>query len=843
MKNRFIHLLFILLFLAKVLSAQTGSKSKQLNLAKNDWEFSIVGQNSWMQASIPGCVHTDLLLNSKIDDPYFRENENRLQWIGEQDWEYRCFLTVDDEFLSFQNIELQFDGLDTYCDVYLNDNKILYANNFFRTWKVDCKKHLRKGENCLRIVFTSSVKQNKMRQQTAKIPLFDDNVYTRKPAYHYGWDWGPVYITQGIWRTIYLKAWNDVRICNLHIHQESVTKEKAMVNVVVETESSTMEQAEIVLKCLETGKEFAKNIQIKPGSQLTKFSMEITSPKLWWTKQLGVQNFYHFNASVTRKNQKLSELTQRTGLRSLKLVQSPDSLGKTFYFELNGVPVFMKGANYIPQDMFLNRITERDYVGLIKQATDANMNMLRVWGGGFFENDIFYNLCDENGILVWQDFMFACSMYPGDSAFLDNVKNELIDNIKRLRNHPSIALWCGNNENYIGWKDWRWKNKFKAEDTTQVWADYEAIFHKIMPEVLNTFNPGSNYWPSSPKHGWGYPVNKDGDSHYWGIWHAQEPFEELSKPIHIPRFMSEFGFQGCPDFNSVKKYTLPSDWSITSSVMKLHQKHRIGYPVIDKYMEWYYKKPKDFNAYLYVSQILQARGMGYGIEIHRRSRPHCMGTLYWQINDCYPVTSWASVDYYDQWKAMHYMVKKVYADILVSTAQEDSLVQVYIVSDKLTSTAGKLKVNLVDFSGRILKTKEIIVKVKANTSKIYFSANKSELLKNIDEKACLLTAEFTDKEGNNADNVFYFVQPKDLELSKPQIELKSTKTANGYKLVLSTNTLAKNVFLSFDENEGFFSENYFDIIPGKPVSIEYTTVKEYMDIRKSLKIYSLIDSF
>jgi beta-mannosidase len=584
-------------------------------------------------------------------------------------------------------------------------------------------------------------------------------------------------------------------------------------------------------------------IQLHPGTQLTEFPIEIRKPKLWWTRQLGEQNFYHFKASISMYNEKVSELAQRTGLRSVKLVQEPDSIGKSFYFELNGIPVFMKGANYIPQDMFLNRINENDYHGVIKQATDANMNMLRVWGGGFYENDIFYNLCDEQGILIWQDLMFACSMYPGDQVFINNVKCELIDNIKRLRNHPCIALWCGNNENYIGWKDWKWKNKFNAKDTALVWADYEAIFHKLVPDLLNKYNTGSNYWPSSPKYGWGYPVNADGDSHYWGVWHAQEPFEELAKPIHIPRFMSEFGFQSCPDFNSVKKYTVPEDWSISSPVMKLHQKHRIGYPVIDKYMAWYYKKPKDYKAYLYVSQVLQASGMGYGIEIHRRSRPHCMGTLYWQLNDCYPVASWASVDYYDQWKAMHYRVKQVYADILISTVQEDSLVKVYIVSDKISSTPGKLRINLLDFSGKQIAVKELTVKVEPNSSKVYFKVSKRELLKNKDEKACLIETEFSDKTGTLAESIFYFVHPKDLELKNPEISVKSAKTVDGYELTVSSDVLAKNVYLSFDENEGFFTNNYFDIIPGKPVSVKYFTTKYYTDFHKTLKIYSLTDSF
>ncbi len=503
----------------------------------------------------------------------------------------------------------------------------------------------------------------------------------------------------------------------------------------------------------------------------------------------------------------------------------------------------MKGANYIPQDMFLTRVTKADYEGVIKQATDVNMNMLRVWGGGFYENDIFYNLCDEQGVLVWQDFMFACAMYPGDDAFFSNAKQEFIENVKRLRNHPSIAIWCGNNENYIGWKDWKWSKRYNDADSTKVWHDYLNLYEKLIPDVLNANAPGVIYWPSSPKHGWGYPVNTDGDVHYWGIWHAQEPFEELAKTTNIPRFMSEYGFQSCTDFNSIKKFTKPEDWSTTSPVMKLHQKHRIGYPVIDKYMDWYFKKPKDFKSYLYVSQLLQSFGIGYGIEIHRRNMPFCMGTLYWQINDCYPVASWASVDYYDQWKALHYKVKQVYSDILVSPFEENGILKVYIINDKLENIKSTLALKLLDFNGKKLWESKKEITINQNSSKPYFEIPMEELKKLGDTKSMVLKAQVLQKQSMLSENLYYFSLPKDLNLKNPQLSIQKTKVDDGYEFKFSTNYLAKNLYLNFEGIEGFFTENYFDLLPGEIKTIRFITKSTDKIENTALESITLIDSF
>jgi len=826
-------------------SIAIGQNSKhKIDLCLADWKFRQVGENVWYPASVPGCVHTDLRKLEIIQDHFYRDNENRQQWIGEQDWEYSTHFEVKPELLVKNCVELDFEGLDTYADVYLNDVLILKANNFFRKWVVDCKKHLKQGENRLNIIFYSSIRINSKARQTAKIPLFDDNVYTRKPAYHYGWDWGPIFVTQGVWKPIYLNFWDRSRINDVQIVQKDINIQNARLQANIEIESLLETPVSINLKSDTAKIGLQKDIILKKGKQIVSFDIDIKDPKLWWTKELGAQNLYDFCAVLTYKGSEISTKKINVGFRTIRLIQNPDSIGHTFYFELNGIPVFMKGANYIPQEMFLSKVSTQDYLGVIEQAVAANMNMLRVWGGGFYENDIFYNLCDEKGILVWQDFMFACSMYPGDTAFLNNVKQEAIENVTRLRNHPCIALWCGNNENYIGWRDWKWSNRYSKQDSAQVWHDYVELTDTILPDVVNTLSPGTFYWPSSPKYGWGYPVNTDGDSHYWGVWHAQEPFEVLAKPQNIPRFMSEFGFQGCPDYNSINKFTLLSDQSITSAVMKLHQKHRIGYPVIDKYLDWYYKKPKDFQSYLYLSQVMQAEGVGFGIEVHRRSRPHCMGTMYWQINDCYPVTSWASVDYYDSWKALHYKVRDLYKDMVISVVNDSINLNFFIISDKIQASKATLKVRTLDFNGNITFERSLPVLIKPNSSNVYYTIKKSDVLNSLQaENALIYTAIELDSK-IIADKFFYLLPPKSLKLPVPDIKYTVSQSIGGYKLEISTNKLVKNLFVSFDGASGNFSDNYFDMLPGSSRTLYFTTNKHPIENpQKALRVFSLAESF
>ncbi len=843
MKRQVTKFLLILLIAGLGLSScrQVPSR-KVMGLSDEAWYFHEKGSDKMLPAKVPGSVHMDLLANGEIPDPYYRDNEERLQWIGECDWVYQTKFTVKQELLKMDNLELVFKGLDTYADVYLNEKEVLNADNFFRVWRVAAKSLLREGKNTLEVRFTSPVKMDKQKQEQDLVPLEYLYAYTRKPAYHFGWDWGPVYITQGIWQPVELEAWNDARLRNVRIYQNNLSDEKADLTLLYEVEADKDVEVELTATCVNTGQTDKNVFQLKKGMNTAGLFFTIENPKRWWTNGLGEPYLYTFKTEMKISGKVVDALSERTGLRTIKVVQEPDSLGKSFYVELNGVPVFMKGANYIPQDMFLNRPTEETYKATIKNAVEANMNMLRVWGGGFYEKDIFYDLCDENGLLVWQDFMFACAMYPGDDDFLNNVKEEAVQNVKRLRNHPCIALWCGNNENYIGWLNWGWPKQYSKPDSAKVWRDYVKLFEEMLPDVVEKYDPDRFYWPSSPSTNWGQPVNTEGDVHYWGVWHGQEPFEAFQETENIGRFMSEYGFQSVPEMSSVKKFTLPEDWDIHSKVMLTHQKHRIGYPVIDKYINWYYRFPKDFEAYLYVSQVLQSYGVGMAIEAHRRAIPLCMGTLYWQLNDCYPVASWSGVDYYDKWKALQYRVRTVYKEILVSPVVEEDELQVYVVSDALEPVSATLSLELYDFTGELLKKKDKKIEISPNTSQVYYTADKNEFLDGRAGNKVILSAKLIGEEPL-AENHFFFVYPKDLKLEKGEIDFSAERVENGYELTFNSDVFAKEVFLSTDDGRGFFTNNFFDLIPGQPVTAVFITDKEMADIKEIIKVYSLVDSY
>lgn len=648
-------------FLFFLLTGCGGEKESAMTILEinNHWQFSKKGENKWYDAVVPGCVFTDLMAQGLLDDPFYRDNENTSQWVEQEEWEYKTRFNVDKKLLQKEKIELVFKGLDTYAEIFLNDTPVLRADNMFREWKIDVKALLKEGNNDLTVHFLSPVKE--------ALPLWDrlgyelpggPKVMTRKPGYHYGWDWGPKLTTSGIWRPVFLRAWNAVKIDSLQLVQTELSKKNALVTAVFDIQSTGTREAVVSIEEVNEEKTLNRaSVQLVPGTNTVSFTFEIEDPQLWWTNGLGEPHLYLLDGIVETADGVSENISQKIGLRTLEVVVERDKDGESFYFKLNGEPLFIKGANYIPQDSFLNRVTEARYRKLINDSKETHMNMLRVWGGGFYENDIFYDLCDEAGILVWQDFMFACAMYPGDKAFLENVRREAVDNVKRLRNHACIALWCGNNEIDEAWHNWGWQSQFTESQRHRVWADYQKLFHDLLPGVVNRFDDRRFYWPSSPKFGRGDPRSlTEGDSHYWGVWHDAEPFEMFREKGG--RFQSEYGFQAFPPLETVKRFALPDDFSVESEVMKVHQKHPRGNQLIKTYMERDYNIPDDFEHFLYLSGVLQAEGMKIGIEALRRAKPFCMGSLYWQLNDCWPVVSWSGIDYYGNWKALHYFVKK-----------------------------------------------------------------------------------------------------------------------------------------------------------------------------------------
>lgn len=543
---------------------------------KNNWSYREEKTQKWYPATVPGEIHTDLLRNKLIPDPYYRDNEKKLLWIERKNWEYKTTFQVTAALLQKKNTELVFDGLDTYASVYLNNQLVLKADNMFRQWRVDVKKILKSGNNNLVVVFQSAqnvVDSLAKRDLPFKIP---DNprAYVRKAQYHFGWDWGPKFTTCGIWKTPRLEAYD-----------EKAPEKPYVLN------------------------------------------------------------------------------------RKIELIQQPDSLGKSFYFKIDGKPVYMKGANYIPSDAFLSRVTKKEYEKVVSLAKDANMNMLRVWGGGIYEDDYFYDLCDKYGINVWQDFMFAGTMVPGDKAFFDNVKQEVQYQVKRLRHHPSIVLWCGNNESDEAFKNWGWMKSMKLskQDSTKLWHDYVRLFQDSIPKWVKEVDDKRPYLSSSPMHHWSKQQSlTEGDGHYWGIWWGLEDIEAVKKKTG--RFVSEYGMQAMPNYSSIEKFTLPEDRYLYSDVLNAHQKAGKGFIKLNAYLNKYFidsTKIKKMNVedYSYLTQCLQHYAIKNIVGIHRSKAPYNMGTLVWQLNDCWPVASWSITDYDNrQPKSAWYAIREAYRD-------------------------------------------------------------------------------------------------------------------------------------------------------------------------------------
>lgn len=570
MKNCSI-LLILLIYLIPV---QINAQNISIELNKN-WQFKNQKESKWYKATVPGTVHTDLLANKLIPDPYYRDNESKLQWIDKADWEYKTVFNVDAQTLSKKNIELVFDGLDTYADVYLNGKLILQANNMFRGWTVDVKPFIKRTNNVLLIKFASA--QNKVDSiAKARLPLVlpDNNrVYVRKAQFQFGWDWGPKFVGCGIWKSIHLNSWNQLKTNN------------------------------------------------------------------------------HSTYSI-----------------KVDLIQQQDSIGTTFYFEKMGKPIYVKGANWVPADIFLPRLTKADYRKMLLSAKNANMNMLRVWGGGVYESDDFYDLCDSLDIMVWQDFMFAGGMIPGDDEFFSNVKEEVKYQIKRLNRHSCVVLWCGNNEIDEAWNNWGWQKQFNlhGSDSAKVWNDYKRMFQDSLPKWVNEFAGEVPYISSSPKNGWGHKESFiEGDSHYWGVWWGLEDWETFENKTG--RFVSEYGMQAMPNLNTIKNFTDSSDRYLYSPVIQSHQKASDGFKKLNHYLTRYFIDSARLSRlslvdYTYISQCMQYYILKNSIAVHRSKYPANMGTLLWQLNDCWPVTSWSITDYSRQPKAAWYAVKEAYRD-------------------------------------------------------------------------------------------------------------------------------------------------------------------------------------
>ena len=823
------------LFLSIVLllaSCSLPNKQGELELPIENWEFREAG-GEWLPASVPGFVHLDLYDNNRIEDPFYRANEKESQWIATKVWEYKSIFSVAPAFLKNKNISLHFSGIDTYAAVFLNDSLIATCANFFVSHSIELASIL-KPINELRFVFEPTLAKANEKAAAAPYQLpAAERVQVRKPQFHFGWDWGPQLIGCGITEQVKLTASNQCKLSNVHVSTLAVND--SVANMKLSFELTHAEDANYTLSFL--GEEYP----IEEALNAIEFTIE--NPQLWTARGYGKQHFSELNLTLRNQQGNLVDAFAHSfAIRTITLVQEQDALGKGFKFQVNGKDVYAKGANWIPLDYFHTRVDSNLYRQALLDVAAANMNMLRVWGGGIYEDDYFYDLCDSLGILVWQDFMFACAMYPGNEDFLQSVEQEATQQIKRLRKHPSIALWCGNNEIAEGWHRWGWKDQRTEKEKEAIWADYQTLFNKLLPNLVRSLTT-SAYWESSPQFGRGNSKHQfNGDAHYWGVWHDAEPFENFQ--TKVPRFMSEYGFQSFPEMEALDLFALEEDLYLESEVINTHQKHPRGADLIAEYLNRDFKTPVDFESFVYLSQIVQAEGMQMGIEAHRSARPYNMGTLYWQFNDCWPAVSWSSRDYYGNWKALHYTVKKAYEDLLVTTRQTKDSVFVYLVNDANQSMDFDLLIEHIDYTGATLGAKAKYVSSKKASSTLVYTAALEDFLY-IDglKNQSYLEVQVVQDGVVMARKLHHFAKTKDLKLPYAGISFKVEKDSLGFVVELFSDGFVKNLKLSC-LHDGRFEDNYFDLPANEHKRIRfYNTYPLEVFNDTYLTFFSVVDTY
>lgn len=766
------------------------------------WQVHRIGSQGYYKANVPGNIYTDLFRAGAIPDPFYGANEQQVNWIDTCTWEYTSMFTLTEEQSRTRSYSLVSEGLDTYANIYLNGELIGASENMFIPGEWRVKKHLRPGKNFLRIVFLPARKRalELLKNHTPRLPG-GERVFSRKAQYQFGWDWAPSLAGCGIWKPIYLVAGdrkNPVQHWSLMLDKFTRKTTTARLSIF----SADSVTATVLLE-MDNNPMLEKRVVLH-GAQ--SWEIPLRDPKLWWPAGYGEPYRYKVKLTVIMGNRTLV-FKRRIGLRKTELVQEKDKTGSRFYFRINGTPIFMKGANYVPAEQFYP-VAKEKYRALIEAARSAHFNMLRVWGGGVYEDDYFYELCDENGIMVWQDMLYACGMYPAGNTNLVNTGAEISRMRKRLENHPCIVMWCGNNENREGWFNWGWQKElhYSPADSLNVWNDYISLFEREIPKQLDTASNHIPYWPSSPLHGWGREISlREGDLHYWGVWWGKEPFEKYNEKI--PRFMSEYGFQGMPPLPTIRQFADSSQWDTASVQMKNHQKHPFGFENISTYMQRYFGEAKTFEDYVYLSQLTQAYGMRTAIEAHRRNKPYCMGTLYWQFNDCWPGISWSTIDYYGRWKAAHYEVKRLYQTVLLCFDPDTTVRKLHLISDSLDAVSGRLTITGYDATGNAVRTwqKEMQIPALGHLTLTVppFISNAHPLI---------WKADFVSSHGGLTETTWWEIWPKDIPLKKPTINIG---WADSTLLSFSADVPVKSLYVEIDGYTGNLGDNFFDLLPGE----------------------------
>lgn len=841
------------------------------------WRFRLVPGNAqlgahaevapWHAATVPGTVHTDLLANRLIPDPYVGAPEAGLQWIGLGDWEYRTRFDAPRAALDDARSDLVFEGLDTFAEVWLNGARLFDADNAFRTWRVPVQGKLRAKGNELRIVLRSPIA--KLLPQVEAMPHklagnypspYGDEPpdamtanFVRKPGYHYGWDWGPRYVTAGIWKPVVLQSWDAVRIDNLQLRQDHV--DAARAELVAVTSLDAVRDGGFELRLWQTapnGKRSLaaqEHVALHAGANRIDIPLHVDQPQRWFPNGYGAQPLYRYELEVGDGKSAIARTAARTGLRSIELRRDPDSKGKRFYFVVNGIPVFAKGANVIPFDMFQPRVTRAQLRRVLQSAHDANMNFLRSWGGGYYESDDFFDLADELGLLVWQDFMFGGGMQPAyDEAFRANVVAEARDNVRHLRNHPSLALWCGNNEEEIAWKYWGQGKTLRDADPAfadKVWKGYVQLFGSELRKVVHDEGGGVAYWASSPSDDLADVANTpaSGDMHYWEVW--GNPAYPPTRYLEItPRFMSEYGLQAWPAQRTIDAFAKRSEQGIATPVIEAHQKFLAGKgnERLMKYVNYEFGEPKDFHDFAYLSQVAQAEGIELAALHHRASRPFTMGSLYWQLNDVWPGASWSSVDWFGRWKALQFHARRFYAPVTLAALRDaEGKTAVSLLNDRTHSVRGELRLRVMSLDGKLLRDERKTVELAPLSAAKVADYLDADLLGKADPASTVAVFELQAEGEPAARGVVYFKAAKEMSWPAPGLHADLRRAGDGYTLALHAATLARAVWVDFGDLDADVSDNALTLLPGETLSLHVSSTADLASLRQSLRLRSLAE--
>ncbi|PWK89664.1 beta-mannosidase [Fulvimonas soli] len=819
---------------------------------------------AWHAAQVPGSVQTDLLAAGLIGDPFWRDNEASLQWIGLADWEYRLDFRLDPALAAKRHLELVFDGLDTFADVELNGRPLLFADNMFRRWRVDAKPYLHAGDNRLRVVFHSPVArlQPWLAKQPYALPgefdsAFGDEPpgrqtanYVRKAAYQYGWDWGPRYVTAGLWQPVRLEGWDALRLADFHIAQDRVDAERAQLHAQVEVQAERAGPARLAVRwTAPDGRrgEAAREVALTAGRNTLDLPLTIDRPQRWWPAGYGPQNLYRFHVVVTDADGRpLAEAERGTGLRRVELRRERDRWGRGFAFVVNGVPVFAKGANLIPFDSFPARMDEARMRQLLASARDANMNMLRVWGGGIYPSDAFFDEADRLGLMVWQDFMFGGAVPPYDEAFRANVEQEARQQVRRLRDHPSLVLWCGNNEVQTGWEAWPDRKAFAqaigAAERARVEQGMRALFDRTLRAVAREESPEVPYWAGSPGTDYAGPANVpgDGDYHYWEVWSGEaRPVEEYLRVT--PRFQSEYGLQSLPAMDTIRAFAAPGDLSPESPVLRAHQKYDKGNGNrrLLLYVRRGYGEPRDFESFAYLSQVMQAEGIELAADHLRSARPRSMGSLYWQLNDVWPGASWSSIDYFGRWKALQFHARRFYAPLRLAAFHDGGRVRAWLVSDRREPLDGELAVRVLGFDGHELSARREAVRAAPLASTPALDLDDRALLRGADPARTVVVLEWRVGGETVSRRLVFFRPAVALALPDPGLTAEVRDDGHGPLLEIAATRLARAIWIDFNGLEVQVSDNAFDLLPGEHRQVRLTTTADIEALRRALRLRSL----